>query len=412
MKANRIAGMIGNILEHYDNALFGFLAPFIAPLFFQNSDPITALILTYGMLPLGFLTRPIGALFFGFIGDRYGRKYSLFCSLSGMAIVTMSIGILPVYREIGVWAPLLLALGRMLQSFCAAGETTGGALFVLESTSRSKRGLTSSFYDASSIGGILLASGLVTLLSYQGSIEQNWRILFWIGGMTAILGIFIRWKTKESIEFVKPKKSLRVLSILKEHRTAFIAIILASGFSYTTYSLAFTLMNGYIPLITSFSKTQVMQVNTLLLIIDMTLLPCFGYLANKLGKERVMLMGALCSAIGALPLFYLLNQASLALVILIRFAIIVGGVAFAAPYYAWAMERVPATHRYVILSLGGSLGSQLIGMPTSSICLWLFKTTGWTAAPGLYLMISGFAASYMIYHFAREEGFSLFPKRG
>src|ERR1700731_673710 len=106
----RVAGMIGNILGNYDKALFGLLAPFIAPLFFGPEDPVTALILTYAMLPLGFLTKPLGALFFGRIGDKYGRKFALCCSLVGMAVFTFGIGCLPVYKTAGAWAPLGLAL--------------------------------------------------------------------------------------------------------------------------------------------------------------------------------------------------------------------------------------------------------------------------------------------------------------
>jgi MFS family permease len=391
---NRLAGVIGNLLEHYDNALFGLLAPFIAPLFFQEKDPI----LTYGMLPLGFVTRPLGSLFFGWIGDCYGRKRALFCSLFGMALVTVGIGCLPVYKEIGVWAPFLLALGKMLQSFCAAGEAIGGAIFVLEHTPLPKRGFMSGCYDASSIGGILLASGVVALMSAYGSIDQSWRTLFWAGAMTALFGIFLRWKATDSAEFIESPKVQRmsVFQTLRDQRSPFLSIILTSGFAYTTYSLAFTLMNGYVPLITSLSKTEVVQINTLLLVVDLFLLPCFGYLASKFGKERIMLMGACGSVVSAIPLFLLLDHASLYVVVAVRFTIVFFGVAFAAPYYAWAMERVSPRHRYLILSLGGALGSQLIGVPTSAICLWLYKTLGWSGAPALYLLVVGIAAGAMV----------------
>src|SRR5579863_4289600 len=98
----RFIGIVGNFLEHYDNALFGLLAPFIAPLFFEKSDPVTALILTYGMMPLGLITRPLGSLFFGTIGDRWGRRRALSYSLLGMTVATMGIGCLPVYKDIGI----------------------------------------------------------------------------------------------------------------------------------------------------------------------------------------------------------------------------------------------------------------------------------------------------------------------
>ena len=131
---DRLIAMVGNILEHYDHALFGLLAPFLAPLFFEEKDPLTALILTYGMLPFGILMRPLGSLFFGWIGDLFGRTRALFFSLLGMAAVTFAMGCLPTHVEVGYLAPLLLALGRILQNFFAAGESVGGAIYVLERT--------------------------------------------------------------------------------------------------------------------------------------------------------------------------------------------------------------------------------------------------------------------------------------
>ena len=396
----RFAGIIGNILEHYDSALFALLVPFIAPLFFDDQDALMALIRTYGILALGIITRPIGSLCFGWMGDRFGRKQALSCSLLGMAVVTVSMGCLPLYRDVGVFSPILLALGRMLQGFFAAGETSGGAIFVLEHTKLQKRSLLSGFYDASSIGGILIASSLVTLLGMQGTIEESWRFLFWGGGITAFLGIFLRLKTYDSSEFTTLAKISKssLFKEIKEHRSALLSIILASGFSYTTYSLAFTLMNGLVPLVTSLHRVDVMKVNTLLLVIDMLLLPCFGFLGSKFGNKKVMLFGALLSAAAALPLFFFLEGASFGMVIFIRVSILLFGVAFAAPYHAWAMERVPPQVRYTILSLGCCLGSQVIGAPTSAVCLWLYKEIGYSIAPGFYLMIIAAAAAFVVAH--------------
>ena len=399
----RIAGMIGNLLEHYDNALFGLLAPFIAALFFQEQDPLTALILTYGMLPLGFITRPLGALCFGWIGDRFGRREALFLSLSGMALTTISMGFLPLHRDIGTWAPILLACGRMLQNFFAAGESTGGAIFVLEQTAPIKRGFISSLYDASSIAGILIASACVTLLSSLGNAEQHWRLLFWLGGIPALLGLLLRLTTKDGAEFTQSPQQIPWIQTLKENRPILLSIILASGFSYTTYSLTFTLMNGYIPLITSLSKTEVMQINTSLLVVDMLLLPCFGYLSTQFGRERIMLFGTLSSAVLAIPLFSLLSHAPLHLVILVRMTIVLFGVAFAAPYHAWAIEKVLPHQRYLLISLGGALGGQLIGVPSSAICLWLYKTSEWAAAPALYLLTTAIGATYALYLSATQK---------
>jgi MFS family permease len=305
--------------------------------------------------------------------------------LLGIAIVTLGMGCLPLYKTVGAWAPVGLALGRMLQSFFAAGESTGASLFILENTSPAKRSLLSGFYGASSIVGYVIASGLVTLFCMQGVIEEAWRVLFWLGGSTAIFGFFLRLKIHS--ETPLPKIEKKILPILIQNRGPLLSIIIAAGFSYTTYALPFTLMNGFVPLVTSLSKTDVMQVNTVLLIIDMLTLPLFGYFATRWGKEKVMFAGAFWSAVGAIPLFYLLDGASLSLVIAVRLILMLLGVAFAAPYHAWALERVAPEHRYTILCLGSALGSQLIGAPASAVGLWLYQQLGWVFAPGLYLVV-------------------------
>lgn len=396
---NRLAAIVGNLLDHYDVALYSLLAPFIAPLFFYEHDPLTALILTYSLLPLGIITKPLGSLFFGWIGDRYGRRQALAYSLFGMACVTFSVGSIPIYQDIGIWAPILLAMGRMFQSFFAAGESTGGAIFILEHTKQSQRGLLSSFYDMSSIAGILIASGVVTYLSSIDYVEKTWRLLFWGGSCTAVLGLFLRLKASESYEFetAKTEKFFSVWQTIKKNKKPLFTIIIASGFTHITYSFAFTLMNGYIPFITNHTKAEVMKLNTWLLILDMCMLPCFGLLAKKFGKERIMLYGAIFCTLTAFPLFATLSNASLLQVVIVRVTILTMGVAFAATYHAWAMEEVPITSRYTILSMGSALGSQIIGAPTSAVSLWLYKTLNLTWAPSLYLMLGGLGASVVLY---------------
>lgn len=397
---SRFIGIIGNILGHYNRALFGLLAPFIAPLFFPKSDPLMALILTYGMMPLGTITKPLGALFFGWLGDRFGRRQALFFSLMGLAFVAALKGCLPTYYQIGIWAPCLLALARMLGSFFASGQSTSASIFILENTPLKNRSLVSSFYDVSSMSGLLLASVLVTFFSMQGWIENWWRLLFWISGLKAIVGLLLRLKTKDCSEF-QAKKKWGLIQALKEHRGALVSIAIASGFSFATYTLAFTLMNGYVPLVTSLARADVMKVNTALLVVDMLLLPCFGFLAHKFGKEKIMLIGALGSAFSAIPLFYCLDGAGIVVVTTVRFFIVFFGVAFAAPYHAWKLECVPPEHRYTLISLGCTLGSQLIGAPTSVICLWLYHQSGYVWSPGIYLMIIGLLAGAVIYRHAK-----------
>jgi MFS family permease len=401
----RCVGIIGNILEHYDNALFGLLAPFIASYFFEKSDPLTALILTYGMLPLGIVFRPIGSLFFGWIGDRYGRRLALCLSLLGMAFATVCMGCLPTYATAGIWAPSLLAACRIVQNFCAAGENVGGAIFLLEHTEGPQRNMLSSLYNATTIAGALIASVLVTVCSVHFSDTAFWRWLYWSGGITALIALPIRYQLTESEEFLSARLGVqvKVREALSKNWKPLIAVIGVAGFSYTTYSLPFTLMNGFVPLVTSVTQSQIVKVTTYLLILDMCTLPFFGYLASRIAKEKIMFFSALFTFCSSFPLFYLLHMDSLGIVIFIRTLIVLCGVAFTATYYSWIQELVPAQYRYTVLSSGHAIGSQLIGAPTSAVSLWLFQKTGFVGAPAFYLMFTSLLAGLMIYHFSLRK---------
>ena len=155
-------------------------------------------------------------------------------------------------------------------------------------------------------------------------------------------------------------------------------------------------MNGYVPLVTSLSPSSVMGINTFLLVLDMLMLPLFGYLATQWGREKMMMAAAIASICCALPLFYMLQDAKLGVVIVIRLMITTLGVAFSATYHSWTQDRVPPAARYTILSLGYALGSQLIGAPTCAISLWLYQKLNWFGAPALYLMFTASLAAYFV----------------
>lgn len=375
---DRIAAVIGNLLEHYDKFLFGLIAPFIAPLFFDEADPLVALLCTYGMLPLGFLMRPLGAIYFGWVGERYGVRRALCISLWGMAFVTMGMGCIPVYKDIGVLAPICLALGRMLQGFFAAGETSGGAIFILERTSPKRRSLVSGLYNISSVGGSLLASGAVMVLSYLGEVESHWRILFWLGGSSAILGVVLRLTMQKQDGTMEHRQHFK--DLFSCHFVPFLVVILVAGCAHMTYAFVFPFMNGYIPLLTGISREEMAQMNTILLFASLFCLPLWGYIATRIKKEIVMSLGMLGFVLSAALLLCNLHE-----VFWNRWLLLVSETAVVAPYYAWAYERTPPAYRYWILPLGSALGSELIGMPTPAVSLWLYKVLGWKMAPTLYV---------------------------
>ena len=384
---------LGNLFEHYDTALFGFLSPFLAPLFFPKHEPLTALILTYAIIPLGMLMRPLGALFFGYVGDVYGRGRALFFSLLGMGCFSFCMALAPTFEQVGVFAPIFLCLVRLGQNFLAAGEIMGGAILLLEETPEKKHDWLSSLYSASTIGGILLAAFGVSFLCQMSSVESAWRTLYVAGGITAFFGCLLRKKNNLSRE----KKPLSDIGkTLWQYHRLIGSIAIAAGFSYASYSVALVLMNGLIPLVTTMTKESVIQLNTGLLVLDFTLLPLCGWISSKISRERLMIIASLCSALCAIPLFLLLDKSTLMTIVGVRVCFVLMGAAFSAPLHAWAQSRVPENHRYLVISFGYALGSQLLGGPTTAISLWLFKQTGMVASVCWYWMALALASAFII----------------
>lgn len=390
---------LGNLFEHYDAALFSFLAPFFAPLIFPSQEPLTALILTYAMIPLGMLARPFGALFFGYIGDRNGRGYALFITFLGMGIVSFMTALSPTYAQGGILAPLIFCMGRILQNFFASGEVMGGAIYLLENVDEKRHDLLSGAYGSSTIGGILLASSAVAVLSLFNAVASLWRILYLIGGVTTFFGCMIRWQSKQmhTIKQISFRESARNLGKdLFENKRYLLAIMIVAGFSYANYSISLVLMNGLIPLVTPFSKAEMLSVNTFLLALDFCALPFFGWLSSKISREKMMLIACFCILTGSIPACMLLSQATFATIIFVRIFFVLSGVAFCAPFHSWAQNFVPMKSRYLIISFGYALGSQLFGGPTAAISLWCFQKTGTLGSVAWYWMFLAFLSFFVI----------------
>lgn len=398
-RSSTLAGFLGNFLEHYDSTLFSLVAPCLAALFFADLPLLTGLIATFAITSVGILTRPLGALVFGRIGDKKGREAALFITLTGMGIATVCIGLLPTSHQIGAFSWLLLTLLRSLQDFFAEGESKGSAIFLLEKTKETSQGWISSLYASSSMLGILAASGLVTVFAVTGILEDNWRWLFWIGGLTALVGILLRASSRRSGSVLPVAKARKeaTFSILYQQRKALVAIMLASGFSYTTYTFPFVFMTAFAPLISEFTTAQMLEINTLLLVVDMLLLPCFGILTKRFSAFKMMGWASLGAGLLAMPLFTLLHNPSETNIILVRTIIMILGVAFAAPFYMWTLSIVPKEHRYTVISFGYAVGSRLLGVPGVAISLWLYQVTGLVIAPAAYLCVTGLAAAYAIW---------------
>lgn len=392
-----IATFLGNIVEHYDKVLFGLIAPFIAPLFFPKSDPIVALILIY--LPLGFIARPLGALYWGRIGDRFGRRRVLYFSILGMSCTILLTGLLPTYKALGILSAFLLHLKRGLSCFFAAGEGTAASLVLIESTEEKSKDLMSSFYEASSMIGVFIASLIITLLCFKGKVLDYWRWLFIFSGLVGLVGFWFRREAFSHEVEVKEKpvdNRESLISLIRSNWLPFLAIISLTGFSYSNYRILTKLMNGYLPIVTQITHKEMMFTHTLLILYDAMMLPFFGFVSKKIGKEKLMTASLIIAAVFIFPLFMLLKHPTTLNVFFIRMVMVTWGIALAAPFSFWSMSLIAKKERFRVISLARAFGAQWIGGSAISVSLILYKVTGWTLSPAIYVFLTAFSSVILL----------------
>lgn len=373
---------IGVALEYYDSGLYWLMIPFLNTVFLPFVSNLDWLIITYAMYPLSVFSRPIGASLIGRIGDRFGRKKALIISITGTALITGLVGCLPTYEMIGIFAPILFFLFRILQKFFVAGEYNGGAIFTLEHTEK-KKGLVSGTYCMFTVLGIFSAAVVVTLVTRLP--QGYWRLAYLLGFVTAIIGFFIRVKAVESPEFEKKvntdaTKNLRE-KIQLYRKEIFSSIAVATCFSaLCTLPSSFT--NTFIPMVTHFTNQQIIALDTLILLVYMLFFLVSGRMADKVGLKRSMTLASF-AIIGCIcPLFVLLKADALWSVLAAKVGLSALAAWFIGPFHAWIQELYHVNSRYEMISITYSLGSQ-IGAFSNVLSLWLWKQTHYVGAPGL-----------------------------
>lgn len=280
---------IGGVLELYDLYLFGLLAPTISQFFFPTENKLISILSGYLVFAIGFFFRPLGSVFFGHIGDRFGRRTSLCSCLLLMAIATLLIGIIPTYKSIGMLAPCLVVFARALQGFSAGGEFSGGLLFITEHTADKYRGFTAGIGLAGNTTGIFLSSVSALIFTLPSMPTWAWRIPFLIGFVIALIGLYIRRYLPETPAFIEMKQQGEIEKIPLLHGVKHfykkivmgIFIIVVSGIVY--YINIIALPPLFMKLF-SVSKTLSQLGNTIGLFAMTVMLPIFGFYADKIGK--------------------------------------------------------------------------------------------------------------------------------
>jgi MHS family proline/betaine transporter-like MFS transporter len=383
--------MIGNTLEWYDFALYGFFAPIFGQLFFPHSDPVMSLIVSFGVFAVGFLMRPIGAVFFGYIGDSYGRKKALVLSMYLMAFPTLSIAFLPTYAQCGIIAPILLTLVRAIQGFSMGGEFTGSIVFIGEHAPLEKRGFYGSLAIFSLVLGTFLGSlvaGLITfLLPEDALMSWGWRVPFLISIIGGFVGMYMRHYVSESGEFHATKKArVPFLKLCNDYKFEMILVILIDMTVAVGFYLISIYIASYLSSFANISRVDSFMINIIGLFFLGLVIPFCGMLSDKVGPKRIMMSAAICFLLFTVILFQNFFAPSIITVLFsyICLALIMG--VYYAPLGGLLVSIFPVAVRYSGVSIAHNLSMTIFGGTAPMVVTFFIRSTNNLMAPALYLM--------------------------
>jgi len=390
------ASLIGTTIEWYDFFLYTSAAALVfGELFFPSDDPLTGTLLAFLTYAVGFLARPVGGLVFGHFGDRVGRKKLLVLSLLLMGGSTCAMGILPTYASVGVLAPILLTLLRLVQGFALGGEWGGAVLIVSEHGDDERRGFWASWPQCGAPGGNLLATAVLAILAATQSDEAflswGWRIPFLLSGVLVVIGLWIRLAVSESPVFLAAQEKSKpehapVVEVFRNHWRAVLITIgsrMAENVSYYVIT-AFILV--YVTTGLGLPKSAGLNAVLIGSAVHFLAIPLWGILSDRIGRRPVYLFGAIGMAVWSFAFFAMLDTKNSGLIILAATVGLVLHGAMYGPQAAFFSEQFPTRVRYTGLSVGGQLSSIAAGAVAPLIAVALFKKFGSTIPVSLYVV--------------------------
>ncbi len=386
----------GNILEWYDIYCYAYLAPIIAKVFFNFDSSLYSLLGTFIIFGSGFLARPFGAIIFGRIGDLMGRKKAFLLSIILLTIPTFLIGCLPTYAQVGILAPILLSLFRILQSIPAAGEVPGTFCFLYENASQDNQKYMASWTAVGNQIGAVVGLGVTCivdqLMPETFRLSWGWRIPFWIGGLIGIFGIYLRYHLRETPVFKKLKDQSEIdsnmtINVIKKYKGK-IALGTAFGvLNASTYYLAAIYIPSFLNTSIGLSYNQNIIVSFSILVLTTITLPIFGIIGEKLNNKTMLIVCAVAIIILLYPLNYSINEKKLILLsgITLIYIILISAMTSLISYQL--PHLYSASIRYTGVALAFNLADGVVGAFTPAAAILLLQFTGDQAAFCWYIFI-------------------------
>lgn len=412
---NRVvtAGCIGIFVELYDNGVFAFMAGTLALVFFPREDAAGAIALVFAGYAVSFFVRPLGAVVFGMLGDRFGRQRMLVAVIMLISVATAGIGLLPTYEAIGIAAPVLLVLMRMLQGLSVGGEAAGAMTFLAEHSPEGRRGFNTSLAQIASFAalltGTLVAFGMspwatAEAIDSGGFGSWAWRIPFLVSVPLGIIGFYIRRAITDTPQFEKLKEEGNLSkNPLKEafsspaHRRAMLLALFVPLMNGSGYYVLFSFMPTFLKGDTiGFDTGTALIVTAASLVAICIAIPVMGSLSDRIGRKRVIAGAALAMAVVAVPSYALIATGRLELAILGACIMAVVFAGHSAVIHVLIVELFPTRIRYSAYGLGYNVSSALFGGTAPLLMTWLIGMTGNVYMPAFYAVITALGTFFAV----------------
>jgi MHS family proline/betaine transporter-like MFS transporter len=384
-------GAIGNVLEWYDFAIYGYFAAAIGRAFFPSEDPVAQVLAAFGIFAVGFLMRPVGGALIGYIGDRFGRRAALTFSVAAMAIPTFLVGALPGYEVLGLAAPIVLTLLRMIQGLSVGGEYTTSIVFMVERAPPGRRGFIGAMAGCGAVGGILLGSATGTLLASTMSPEAleawGWRIPFLVGLLVGLAGFLLRRHVRET---PKPRAGGRspLVETLRNHGPLLARLAALSVFNSVGFYLMFVYIVSWLQLVDGIAPARALGINTISMVLLLPLMIAMGWATDRFGRKPVMLGATVLGFAGALPFFWLLHHADPAVALLGQLGFVLAVGTFVGTQPTIMVEAAPVAVRCTAIALGYNVTLGLVGGLSPLAATWLVSRTGNDYSPAFMIMVA------------------------
>jgi MHS family proline/betaine transporter-like MFS transporter len=382
-----LVGLVGNVMEWYDFAVYGFFAATIGKLFFPSDDPVVSLIASFGTFAAGFLVRPLGGLVFGRIGDMVGRHRAMYLSVVTMAVPTLLMGLLPTYASIGIWAPILLVLIRLIQGLSVGGEYTSSLVYMVEQAPDGKRAFNAMWGSWGATLGTLLGSAVgfavASVLTQEQMVAWGWRLAFIMGGFVAMVGLWLRRGHEEEHPVSQSKAPQK--DIFTKHRWDVLRVALLNIGNTVAFYTIFVYAVSFLEQVVHFSDQKALRNNSIAMAFILLVMPLSARMADRYGRRIVLLVGFLMLTLSAIPLFHVIAQGIRWVTISCHLALSLGLGIVSGAIAAANVELMPRDIRCTGLAFSYNLSVGVFGGLTPMVITWLTAYLNNPSAPGYWV---------------------------